>query len=154
MGDTIRWYNDHATELSRLYEGVDAQKLHAWLIPALPEPPGLALDVGCGTGRDAAWFAARGIEVVAVDPSQEMLAEARRLHPAPAVRWMSDSLPGLDKVFRLGLAFDLILLSAVWMHVAPTDRTRACFDIDHCFPWRAWPCDDLWNLLPTHRAVN
>ena len=27
-------------------------------------------------------------------------------------------------------------------------------DIDHCFPWAAWPCDDLWNLLSTHRAVN
>ena len=22
------------------------------------------------------------------------------------------------------------------------------------FPWTAWPCSDLWNLLPTHREVN
>jgi hypothetical protein len=27
-------------------------------------------------------------------------------------------------------------------------------DIDHCLPWSAWPCSDLWNLLPTHRRVN
>ena len=27
-------------------------------------------------------------------------------------------------------------------------------DIDHCFPWTAWPCGDLWNLLPAHRRVN
>ena len=27
-------------------------------------------------------------------------------------------------------------------------------DIDHCFPWSAWPCDDLWNLLPSQRTVN
>jgi hypothetical protein len=27
-------------------------------------------------------------------------------------------------------------------------------DIDHCFPWAAWPCGDLWNLLPTRRKVN
>ena len=27
-------------------------------------------------------------------------------------------------------------------------------DIDHCFPWSAWPCSDLWNLLPAHPAVN
>ena len=27
-------------------------------------------------------------------------------------------------------------------------------DIDHCFPWSAWPCDDLWNLLPAHQKVN
>jgi len=27
-------------------------------------------------------------------------------------------------------------------------------DIDHMFPWTAWPCSDLWNLLPAHREVN
>jgi hypothetical protein len=27
-------------------------------------------------------------------------------------------------------------------------------DIDHCLPWSAWPCGDLWNLLPAHRSVN
>ena len=28
------------------------------------------------------------------------------------------------------------------------------FDIDHCFPYSAWPCDDLWNLMPSSRRVN
>ena len=27
-------------------------------------------------------------------------------------------------------------------------------DIDHCFPWSAWPCGDLWNLMPANRRVN
>ena len=27
-------------------------------------------------------------------------------------------------------------------------------DIDHCLPWAAWPCGDLWNLLPSDRRVN
>jgi hypothetical protein len=27
-------------------------------------------------------------------------------------------------------------------------------DIDHCLPWAAWPCGDLWNLLPASRTVN
>jgi hypothetical protein len=22
------------------------------------------------------------------------------------------------------------------------------------FPWTAWPCGDLWNLVPAHREVN
>ena len=30
----------------------------------------------------------------------------------------------------------------------------ATLDIDHCLPWSAWPCVDLWNLLPAHRLVN
>ena len=28
------------------------------------------------------------------------------------------------------------------------------FDIDHCLPWRAWPCGDLWNLAPCDPRVN
>ena len=28
------------------------------------------------------------------------------------------------------------------------------FDIDHCFPFAAWPCNDLWNLLPSERGTN
>ena len=31
---------------------------------------------------------------------------------------------------------------------------RANLDMDHCFPWSAWPCGDLWNLLPASRKVN
>jgi hypothetical protein len=27
-------------------------------------------------------------------------------------------------------------------------------DIDHCLPWSAWPCGDLWNLVPASRHVN
>jgi hypothetical protein len=27
-------------------------------------------------------------------------------------------------------------------------------DIDHAFPWTAWPCSDLWNLMPAYPRVN
>ncbi|WP_243375014.1 HNH endonuclease [Sandarakinorhabdus cyanobacteriorum] len=34
-------------------------------------------------------------------------------------------------------------------------RLRAdILDIDHCLPWSAWPCADLWNLFPAHRRIN
>lgn len=32
--------------------------------------------------------------------------------------------------------------------------TATRFDVDHCLPWRAWPCGDLWNLAPCHPRVN
>jgi len=38
------------------------------------------LDAGCGPGRDSKWFAERGFQVVGVDLSAGMLAEA----PAPS----------------------------------------------------------------------
>lgn len=91
----------------------------------LPAPGATVLDIGAGSGRDAAWFAANGYEVVAVEPSDAMLAHANQLHKSSGIRWLSDSLPDLAKVRRLGLTFDFILLSAVWMHVSPTDRQQA-----------------------------
>jgi SAM-dependent methyltransferase len=125
MSDALRWYDQNISDVSRRYESVAAETVHGWLVDLLPNAPALVLDVGAGTGRDAAWLASRGLEVVAVEPSGAMRTEAQRLHPSPSIRWVSDSLPSLDQVLRLGLSFDLILLSAVWMHVPLAHRTRA-----------------------------
>jgi protein-L-isoaspartate O-methyltransferase len=51
------------------YESVAAETVHGWLVDLLPNAPALVLDIGAGTGRDAAWLASRGLEVVAVEPS-------------------------------------------------------------------------------------
>ncbi len=45
-------------------------------------PPGRALDAACGTGRHAAFLAARGHRVAGVDTSPAMLARARVRVPA------------------------------------------------------------------------
>jgi SAM-dependent methyltransferase len=113
MSDAIRWYDQNISEVSRRYESVAANTVHGWLVDLLPIAPALVLDIGAGTGRDAAWLASRGLEIIAVEPSSAMRAEAQRLHPSPSIRWIPDSLPSLDQVLRLGLSFNLILLSAV-----------------------------------------
>ncbi|MFG2879449.1 class I SAM-dependent methyltransferase [Streptomyces sp. NPDC048337] len=42
------------------------------------------LDIGCGTGRDAAWLHQHaGRRVTAIDTAEAMLAHARRTHPGP-----------------------------------------------------------------------
>ncbi len=28
------------------------------------------------------------------------------------------------------------------------------YDVDHCFPFAAWPCGDAWNLMPASRRIN
>ena len=124
--DPVAWYDAHAGALADAYEALDPTRLHAWLDGVLPPAPALVLDVGAGSGRDAAWLAGLGHEVVAVEPSAALRGEAERRHGAAGVRhWLADRLPGLPATHRLGLAFDLILLGGVWQHVAPGERERA-----------------------------
>ena len=123
--DTITPYNRAFREFSASYEAIGFADIHKGAIPFLSATPGLALDIGAGSGRDAAWFAARGWDVVAVEPAAFMRRTAMQAHSSDRIRWVDDSLPGLSSVHRLGLAFDLIWISGVWMHVPPDDRARA-----------------------------
>lgn len=125
MADSIDWYDANADAAAARYEGVPPERMHGWLADLLPAAPAAALDVGAGSGRDAAWLSSRGYDVVAVEPSPRMRTIARERHAEPAIRWLADSLPALRHTFKTGLAFDVILLSAVWMHVTPSDRARA-----------------------------
>lgn len=122
---TVGVYDLEAESLARQYESKSFEEIHSEIIDLLPEDPGLVLDIGAGSGRDAAWFAAQGHEVVAVEPAPRMREVAGSLHPSSRIRWFDDQLPALENVFRTGLTFDLIWLSAVWMHVPPTSRQRA-----------------------------
>ncbi|RMF51593.1 MAG: class I SAM-dependent methyltransferase [Chloroflexota bacterium] len=48
-------------------------QLWAWLAALFP-PGNYLLELGCGTGEDAIWFAQRGVRVLATDISPQMLA--------------------------------------------------------------------------------
>ena len=122
--NSTSYYDLNADALVARYDGVDPDEVHADWAPAhLREEPGFACDIGAGSGRDANWLAARGWEVVAVEPSALRNLAADRSHPR--VVWMNDALPDLRILRALGRRFDLILLSGVWMHVAPRVRERA-----------------------------
>ena len=123
--DTVTPYHRGFREFTEAYEAFGFEEIHAGAIPFLRAAPGLVLDVGAGSGRDAAWFAARGFEVVAVEPAAGMRDAARGLHADAGIRWVDDRLPALAQVHRLGLGFDLIWVSAVWMHIPPDQRGRA-----------------------------
>ena len=125
MTDAISWYDARAEQLADRYESVPAERIHHWLKDLLPSKAWTVLDVGAGSGRDAAWLASQGYDVVAVEPSDNMRTAARQRHEDRPIQWIADSLPGLERTFKSGLSFDVILLSAVWMHVAPSYRTRA-----------------------------
>ncbi len=125
MTDPIAWYDANAELASDRYESVTFERIHGWLADLLPKPPAAILDVGAGSGRDAAHLSTMGYDVVAVEPSARMRALARARHDDPKINWRDDRLPALKDTFSTGLSFDVILVSAVWMHLAPTEHPRA-----------------------------
>ncbi len=85
--------------------------------------PSQILDIGAGTGRDAAWLAGLGHNVLAVEPVAAFRAGGK------APKWLDDRLPDLLKTRGLGRKFDLILLNAVFQHVCPEGRVAALRNI-------------------------
>jgi SAM-dependent methyltransferase len=77
--------------------------------------PGPTADIGCGSGRDTAWLSRAGLPTVGYDPSEGLLAEARRLHPT--VRFHRSSLPELHGIANNSLVN--VLCETVIMHLRP-----------------------------------
>lgn len=115
-------YAQEADSLAIRYESFTFEALHRDVIPLFPAGTRKVLDIGSGTGRDAAAFAARGFQVLAVEPVAEMRGHAMRLHPAPAIEWLDDSLPELGQVRARGEKFDIVMMSAVLMHFDAAER--------------------------------
>ncbi|HEY3191035.1 MAG TPA: class I SAM-dependent methyltransferase [Solirubrobacteraceae bacterium] len=102
---------------------------HAAMIPALVAAAdrflsllggaGPVLDLGCGPGRDAAYFAERKLSVVGADFSDGMLALARERARVPLVQCDLRAVP-----FRDG-AFGGVWCDAALLHVPKADVPRA-----------------------------
>jgi len=121
----IDFYSQNCERLAEQYEKLSPEKVNIDWSPYIPATKSLILDIGSGSGRDATWLAEMGHEIVAVEPADELRKKAKRLHPHPSIQWINDSLPALKGVYKLNLRFDLILVSAVWMHIAPNLRERS-----------------------------
>lgn len=98
MTDVLKGYAEAATpELISRFDNLDCREVYAPVLDLLPIRPVRIADIGAGTGRDAAWFASQGHEVLAVEPVSELREPGMRLHPSERIRWLNDSLPALDK---------------------------------------------------------
>jgi SAM-dependent methyltransferase len=118
-------YADEAEELFKCYESFSAAEAHRTVLHLIPVAPSRILDIGSGTGRDAAWFAAMGHRVVAVEPTDAMRVPAMALHRSPRIEWLNDSLPDLAGLLARGEKFDVVMLTAVWMHLDAQQRRSA-----------------------------
>lgn len=109
-------YGETAQALIGQYESISFEDVHGLVLHLFPRRPARVLDIGAGTGRDAAGLARRGHTVTAVEPT-DALREWGQAHHSGAIRWIDDMLPQLQRVRALAEQFDLILLTAVWMHL-------------------------------------
>jgi SAM-dependent methyltransferase len=123
--DVLQGYAADAAELIPKFEGLRTSEILLPVEAFLPTKPSLVLDVGAGTGRDAAWLADRGHVVVAVEPVRELREAGMSLHPTDKIRWVDDRLPALDKLREEPCGYDLILLIAVWQHLPPQMHQQA-----------------------------
>jgi SAM-dependent methyltransferase len=111
----------------RLESGDDLDWAGAWTRPVLAplRQAGVrtVLELGCGTGNDAARLAGEGYSVTAVDLSDEAIGQARARY-GPLARFMV-----ADMTRRLSFpdaSFDAVM-SNVAMHMFPDGVTRAVF---------------------------
>lgn len=118
-------YADQADALVGQMDLVRFADLHRPILHMIPQAPCPVLDIGAGTGRDAAALAAMGHHVVAIEPTAELRRHAIARHPSPHIEWLDDSLPHLAVLHARGQRFDLVMLTAVWMHLDAAQRQQA-----------------------------
>ncbi len=135
---TRQFYNDNANTLAQQYLSKTFEEVHqSWsqFLPSIIKNPNARiLDLGSGAGRDAKHIAELAIEkhktknniqVYAIEPAQDLASIGKETTQNLKVKWVEDSLPTLTVITKQEISFDLILLSAVWMHIPPSDRARS-----------------------------
>lgn len=122
--DALQGYSASSAELIPRYEAISSADLYRPVADLLPIVPSRVADIGAGTGRDAAWLAEMGHDVLAVEPVDELRQAGLDRHRSPRIRWLDDRLPDLTRL-RNERPFDLLLLNGVWQHLDEAERRMA-----------------------------
>ena len=122
---TLDYYKKYSREMYSKYNSVDFEVVHQDWLNYLPAIGSLILDVGAGSGRDALWLAKKGFDVKAIEPVFEFMEQFKRNNSDTNFEWVIDALPTLDKLKKYKKKVDLILLSAVWMHLNKEQREKS-----------------------------
>ena len=123
--NVIEYYQKNSGKLAKIYDSMQANNVHHEWLNWIPCHGGLALDIGSGSGRDAAWLATKGFEVHAVEPVAAFRSHAEARYGKGKVEWIDDKLPELKEIGTRNYRYDFILVSAVWMHLPEEHRKRS-----------------------------
>jgi ubiquinone/menaquinone biosynthesis C-methylase UbiE len=121
-----------------------AQREQVWRhVDPLFHPGDRILDVGCGTGADAAHFAERGVAVHATDPSPSMIEVARRRGSFTAEVLRAEEIATIGKTFdgalsnfgALNCVDDLAAVASGLASVLRPGGRLAICTIGRCCAW-------------------
>lgn len=115
---TLRYYQDNAAELAARYESADVTGLHIQLLGAFEKGSRL-LEIGGGSGREAAFLLANGHDVLLSDGARAMLDQAEAIHPELCGRTLLYRCP--ETIPRPAGSFAGVYALASLMHLCPQD---------------------------------
>ncbi|MFM0340850.1 methyltransferase domain-containing protein [Paraburkholderia fungorum] len=118
-------YADEAAALLRNWREIPFAELHRSILHLIPRGPARILDIGSGAGGDAAALAESGHTVVAVEPTDALRVPAMAMHTSSRIEWLDDSLPDLTVLCARKGTYDVVMLTAVWMHLDAHQRARS-----------------------------
>jgi 2-polyprenyl-3-methyl-5-hydroxy-6-metoxy-1,4-benzoquinol methylase len=118
----IEGYAEDASLLIQSFEAISSAALLSHVVRFIPKTPCNIIEIGAGTGRDAAWLASKGHTVTAVEPVFEFREAGKSLHTSSSISWLNDSLPLLNHVNKQNEQYELALLISVWQHVPDKEK--------------------------------
>lgn len=116
MNETLNYYNQNAASFIEGTRNADMSRQYHFFLKRLPTG-GKLLDLGCGSGRDSAYFASQGFEVTAVDGSEELCKRVREIYGIHALCIRFEDI-------SFEAEFDAVWACASLLHVKKADMPK------------------------------
>ncbi|QIW10589.1 class I SAM-dependent methyltransferase [Francisella sp. LA112445] len=110
--NTKNYYDEKALEYVANTANVDFSDLYERLNKYMTVVKN-ALDIGCGSGRDALYFANKGIEVTAIDFSSNIINEAKKINNHTNIEYIATDIEN----YKTNEKYDLIWANASLLHL-------------------------------------
>lgn len=114
IDQTVEYYEKNATKFVESTINADVSELYR-PFEELLTPGCRILDLGCGSGRDSKYFAGKGYDVVALDPSSAMCTQTKTFAHVPVYAMKAEEIQFTN-------VFDGIWACASLLHVPRNEQ--------------------------------